>query len=301
MLRSKMCRHVKQNKALFKGLLSSPSQSLEDYIMSMSIVGTWATELEIIAMSHMLNVNILTYSDCAWKKYSGSLVDRLFLPIDGGIYLNHVNRNHYNVVESVLNTMLLPNGNENNCDKVVNTDIKTQKRMCNKEDHSSHELGKKRRKLWFQKQYQNNNQFRENILQKRKLEYLSQRESKLMKLKTKYKEVEGFKSKLKMYSKDKYETDEKHKSQKKDYSKREYSSNEKYREINKELSKEKYNTDKKHQEQLNERTKSKYKNNLVFQKKMREYNKTKYKADVVFQRKLREYSTTKYKTNDLFK
>lgn len=67
-LRSKMCTHVTQNKALFKGLLRSPSQSLEDYLMSMSCVGTWATEFEIIAMSHMLNVNIFTYSDCAWKK-----------------------------------------------------------------------------------------------------------------------------------------------------------------------------------------------------------------------------------------
>lgn len=100
-----MCTHVRQNKALFKGLLRSPSQSLEDYLMSMSCVGTWATEFETITMSHMLNVNIFTYSDCAWKKYSGSLVDRLFSPIDGSIYLNHVNGNHYNVVESVLNTM----------------------------------------------------------------------------------------------------------------------------------------------------------------------------------------------------
>lgn len=156
------------NKALFKGLLRSPSQSLEDYLMSMSCVGTWATEFEIIAMSHMLNVNIFTYSDCAWKKYSGSLVDRLFPPIDGSIYLNHVNGNHYNVVESVLNTMVLPNGNESNCDEVVNANIKTQKRMHTKEseDHSSREQDKKRRKFWFQKQYQNNNQFRENILQK---------------------------------------------------------------------------------------------------------------------------------------
>lgn len=65
-LRSKMCTHVTQNKGLLKGLLRSPSQSLEDYLMSMSCVGTWATEFEIIATSHMLNVNIFTYSDCAW-------------------------------------------------------------------------------------------------------------------------------------------------------------------------------------------------------------------------------------------
>lgn len=40
-----------------------------------------------------------------------------------------------------------------------------------------------------------------------------------MKLKIKYKEMEGFKSKLKRYNKDQYEIDEKYKSQKKDYSK----------------------------------------------------------------------------------
>lgn len=69
-----MCRHVKQNQALFKGILRSHSQSLEDYVERMNSVGTLATEFEIVAMSHMLNVNIYTYSDFTWKKYSGNFV-----------------------------------------------------------------------------------------------------------------------------------------------------------------------------------------------------------------------------------
>lgn len=57
-LRFQMCRHVKKNQALFKGILRSRSQSLEDYVERMNSVGTWATEFEKIAMSHMLNVNM---------------------------------------------------------------------------------------------------------------------------------------------------------------------------------------------------------------------------------------------------
>lgn len=100
---------------MFKGLLRSSNQSLENYIKKISNVGTWATEFEIIAMSHMLQINIFTYYDYAWNRYSGSLVDSHFSPIEGGIYLNHVDGNHNNVVESVLNSNVISNINTDRC------------------------------------------------------------------------------------------------------------------------------------------------------------------------------------------
>lgn len=111
----------------------------------MSCVGIWVIEFEIIVMLYMLNVNIFIYFDCVWKKYLGSFVDRLFLLIDGSIYFNYVNGNYYNVVEFVLNIMVLLNGNESNCDEVVNVNIKIQKRMYIKEfvDYLSCEQDKK--------------------------------------------------------------------------------------------------------------------------------------------------------------
>lgn len=221
-------------------------------------------------MSHMLNVNIYTYSDFTWKKYSGNFVDSLFSPIEGGIYLHHVNGNHYNVVESVLGTNISPSVNQCKCDTIIRTNYKTTKRTCSLEtpednEHSSLEHGVKRRKLWFQKQYQNNEQFRNTILKKRKAHY------------------------------------EKHKAKKKEYSKKKYSSNAKHRNRKKEFNKKKYRTDIDYQEHLKERTKMKYKTNLAHQRNLKECSKRKYKTDVVFQRKLIEYGTTKYKTNETFR
>lgn len=45
-LRSKMCKHINENPTLFKGLLRSSNQSLENYIKKMSNVGTWTTDLK---------------------------------------------------------------------------------------------------------------------------------------------------------------------------------------------------------------------------------------------------------------
>lgn len=39
-----MCKHINENPTLFKGLLRSSNQSLENYIKKMSNVGTWALE-----------------------------------------------------------------------------------------------------------------------------------------------------------------------------------------------------------------------------------------------------------------
>lgn len=214
-LRSKMCKHINENPTLFKGLLRSSNQSLENYIKKMSNVGTWATEFEIIAMSHMLEVHIFTYSEYAWKRFSGSLIDNHFSPIEGGIYLDHVDGNHYNVVESVFNSNVIPNINTVRCNTVDDTIVRNLKRTKEKEtseDYASlrYEHEKKRRKLWFQNQYTNNDQFRRKILSRRKEEYICQKEKKLNKLKIKYKEMENYRSKLRKLNRDKYKMNEKH-------------------------------------------------------------------------------------------
>lgn len=100
-LRSKMCKHINENPTLFKGLLRSSNQSLENYIKKMNNVGTWATEFEIIAMSHMLQIHIFTYSDYAWKRYSGSLVDSHFSPIEGKIEEEKLQMLHLHVLPTV--------------------------------------------------------------------------------------------------------------------------------------------------------------------------------------------------------
>ncbi|KAK3100323.1 hypothetical protein FSP39_018128 [Pinctada imbricata] len=61
--------------------------------------GKWATEFEIIVSAHLLKCYIYTFSDGKWLVYKppGTEQDR----IRGSIYLDHVNGNHYNVVQNV--------------------------------------------------------------------------------------------------------------------------------------------------------------------------------------------------------
>ena len=75
--------------------------------------GTWATEVEIHAMAHMLQTDIYTYtmygSSWKWLKCSSS-----FLNVHDGtdnhpaLYLQNTNLNHYDVVEDVHNKSVVP-------------------------------------------------------------------------------------------------------------------------------------------------------------------------------------------------
>lgn len=97
-------------------------------------------------------------------------------------------------------------------DDTIVRNLKMTKGKETFEDDASfrNERGKKRRKLWFQNQYTNTDQFRMKILSQRKVEYLSQKEKKMNKLKTKYKEMEEYRSKLRKLNRDRYNTNEKH-------------------------------------------------------------------------------------------
>ncbi len=65
----------------------------------MKFVGTWATEMEIQAASDLIGVDIFTYSQEKWFKFSSSNAS---FNIHGcehsSIYLKHVNNCHYEVV-----------------------------------------------------------------------------------------------------------------------------------------------------------------------------------------------------------
>lgn len=63
--------------------------------------GTWATEVEIFATAHLLNVDIYTYSGGCWLRFSVSQIETGKQSRTEAIYLNHHQLNHYNVVLSV--------------------------------------------------------------------------------------------------------------------------------------------------------------------------------------------------------
>ena len=67
----------------------------------MFVCGVWATEVEIIAMAHMLCVNIYTFDDVnKWYVFSGNTIENISTGHEA-IYLYHQHRIHYDVVLSV--------------------------------------------------------------------------------------------------------------------------------------------------------------------------------------------------------
>ena len=67
----------------------------------MSLDGSWATEVEIFAMAHLLNVDIYTFTSGQWLRFSCKDVEPTSQSKTAAIYLNHSGQNHYNVVLTV--------------------------------------------------------------------------------------------------------------------------------------------------------------------------------------------------------
>ena len=101
-VRLSIVKHMKNYPNIFTNLLSTGFESIDDYIKSsrMRVSGTWSSEIEILAAAHLLQCDIYTYSDNRWLKFSPLQIDNDRYRTDG-IYLNHTNQNHYDVVLDV--------------------------------------------------------------------------------------------------------------------------------------------------------------------------------------------------------
>jgi len=96
--------HILQNEGRYSQYLRQGHSSVANYIDSsrMKYVGTWATELEIQATSDLIGVDIFTFSEEKWLKYSPLAVSSNRHSFQfNGIYLKHVNSCHYEVVVCV--------------------------------------------------------------------------------------------------------------------------------------------------------------------------------------------------------
>lgn len=102
-IRNAVCAHMIKNKDLFKPFLRDGLYSVDNYLSSSQMLqeGTWATEVEIFATAHFLNVDIYTYSREFWLKFSVCQIETGMQCTPGAIYLNHHQLNNYNVVLSV--------------------------------------------------------------------------------------------------------------------------------------------------------------------------------------------------------
>lgn len=130
-IRKLVCNYLLQNQNFFKSYLRPADNSIQSHLSSTQMIreGTWATEIEILAVSHILKLDIYTYSDDCWLKYSAESTHQR----KGSIYLDHKDGNHYNVVLSTSNSAL-----QNKKNALSN--LKKQKRRNSRtnQQHSAH-------------------------------------------------------------------------------------------------------------------------------------------------------------------
>ena len=96
--------HLLKHASRYNTYLREGFSDVEAYIgrQRMFCSGVWATEVEIMAVAHMLETDIYTFGNaCRWYIFSGKMAEIGSVTSDAGIYLNHSHGIHYDVVLSV--------------------------------------------------------------------------------------------------------------------------------------------------------------------------------------------------------
>lgn len=282
--------------------------SLRTYLLSskMTKESTWTTELEIIAMSHMLNVDIYTYSDKKWLQFNGEGQYYELGEQREAIYLYHRQQNHYDVVLHVST-------------RVSEKESDTQKRSCRTEytQRKKNRIRMKtkrntfeskvsldsieKRKDAFKKKYRENEKFRMKILEQKKNMY-SNSEFKMKmheKNEERYHDDIGYRSNLIQQGIQKYALDLEYRKEVQTTSRRrskvKYLTDLNHRQEKKEKSVKKYKLDAQHREQVKEKSKEKYRTNYEYQEKVKKASTEKYKTNLEHKENVKKASTEKYK------
>ncbi|XP_062574797.1 uncharacterized protein LOC134236639 [Saccostrea cucullata] len=309
-LRKAVCQHLLKYEKKFQQFMRCEG-SLRSYLLSskMSEDGIWATELEILAMSHMLNIDIYTYSDMKWIQFSGEEPNHEPVEHDEAIYLYHRQQNHYDVVLSVVARMsksdsFIRNGSkrrEYNLRRGNRDRMKGKRNACKMKRPLK---SKETRRDTFRKKYRESEEFRGKMLAQKKNMYLNA-EFKLktqMKNKDRYRALDSeLRKEVQRASKErnklKYSTDAEHREEKKGKSLYKYKCDAQYREQAKERGKEKYRTDTEHQENVKKASTEKYKTNLEHQENVKKASTAKYNTNLEHQENVKKASTDKYRTD----
>ncbi|CAG2223483.1 unnamed protein product [Mytilus edulis] len=134
--------------AYFKDLSSfvrDPYENAEEYVRmrKMKESNTWGTELEILAAAHFMQVDIYTFTNNKWIKYSAHQIDNNINVENEAIYLKHVEESsHYEVVMSVEGNREYDLLEKSKNTKSINVDFdKFQSNIC-----IDHDLKKSTRK-----------------------------------------------------------------------------------------------------------------------------------------------------------
>nr|XP_022307628.1 uncharacterized protein LOC111113627 [Crassostrea virginica] len=291
--------------------------------------GSWATEVEIFAMAHLLKVDIYTFSAGHWLRFSCEDVEPNSQSKAAAIYLNHKGRNHYNVVISVskenmdgssclTSNMAFSTENNSNQNDELKKGQRKSKRISGKLNASE-----KRRESLRQKyredesfrgkklkaafeRYMSDDGFRENVKMtnieryKNDLGYrFKKKESAREAVVEKYATDLEYRNKMKLRSTCKYTQDEQHKENIKRRSVLKYADDEKHREAVKMRSIKRYADDAKHREFVKNQSKLKYETDEGYKNAVKNSMKRRYENADIRKEKL-SHAAKRYKTDKLF-
>ncbi|XP_061191659.1 uncharacterized protein LOC133199853 [Saccostrea echinata] len=314
-IRLAVCHHLMENDLLFTPFLRPGENSVENHISlsSMCMDGRWATELEILALSHLLKTEIHTYSENKWVTFSGLMVNpEENMASLGGIYLDHKNQNHYNVVTSVTlgkNVSAIQSQKllclKHNTRKIADRNQKRQQResisfqneRCKLEMSDLH---KEKVKEKSKQKYESNQLHREEVKQRSRQKYKtnqSHKEEVKQRSRQKYKTDQSHKEEVKRRSRQKYKTDQSHKEEVKQRSRQKYKTNQSHKEEVKQRSRQKYKTNQSHKEEVKQRSRQKYKTNQSHKEEVKQRSRQKYKTDQSHKEEVKRRSRQKYKTD----
>ncbi|KAL7863388.1 hypothetical protein SRHO_G00123720 [Serrasalmus rhombeus] len=102
-IRRAVVKHMIQSESRYVSCVRQQHCSVANYVATsrMKYVGTWATEVEMQASADLLGVDIFTYTENKWLKYSTCHHSPQHHDQGAGIYLKHCNQCHYEVVTCV--------------------------------------------------------------------------------------------------------------------------------------------------------------------------------------------------------
>ncbi len=318
-VRLTIVKHMELHSVQYKNLLRCQYASMEDYLSKskMKFVGSWATEVEIQAMANYLGVDIYTYHNEKWLKYS-CMYERT---CNQSIYLQHCNENHYEVVICVKqpNSQMcykLCQNEECNDGKRMRTrqQVKVQREIyVNLEEQDSVSgdtkkdvSGNKRKylkKYYLLKKVKNKINVRPNLQRVLEKYHCNAEFQKHMKNanRKRYHSNVLYKESLKQASKIKYVENQQHKRKVNVYNRLKYKKNEQYRCKVNEYNRVKYRDNNQYKNRVNEYNRMKYCDNKQYKRRVIEYNKVKYRDNEQYKRRVIEYNKVKYHDNEQYK
>ena len=221
-VRVAICNHLLKNALLFRPFLRAGQGSIQSHISltGMHMDGVWATEIEILALSHLLKTEIYTYSQNRWITFCAQMVNsKEGRSSYGGIYLDHKNQNHYDVVTSMKDSGSISLHKL----KIQMSDVSAKEKKLYKQKMKYKTDPEYKRKCiaratnryrndeHYHERYKRNRTYRETIKENRKQKYITSKaykESVKQRARQKYETDESYKEDVKQRSRQKYELDQ---------------------------------------------------------------------------------------------